>query len=69
MLVYPPCAGTSLGVTQHTVTVKAERLTDAFRRLWTTIDDMRRGGTGANTAVPDVYQWHGPKQRQRPLFD
>ena len=69
MLVYPPCAGTSLGVTQHTVTIMAERPTDAFRRLWQTMDDMRRGGTGANTAVPDVYQLHGPKQRQRALLD
>jgi hypothetical protein len=69
MLTYPPCAGTSLGTTQHTVTIMAERATDAYRRLWTTIDDMRRGGTGANTAIPDVMLWHGPKQKQRALLD
>lgn len=59
LLVYPPCAGTSLGETQHLVTVKAERPTDAFRRLWQTVDDMRRGGTGQFTATPTVYQWFG----------
>ena len=40
MLTYPPCAGTSLGTTQHTVTIMAERATDAYRRLWTTIEHM-----------------------------
>lgn len=69
MLTYPPCAGTSLGTTQHTVTIMAERATDAYRRLWQTIDDMRRGGTGAHTALPDVALWHGPVQRHRPLIE
>jgi hypothetical protein len=68
MLVYPPCQGTSLGETRHQVTIPAERSTDAYRRLWTTIDDMRRGGTGANCAVPDVHQWHGPRQLQHALI-
>jgi hypothetical protein len=68
MLVYPPCAGTSLGETCHQVTITAERPTDAYRRLWTTVDDMRKGGTGANCAVPDVYQWHGPREIQKPLI-
>ena len=60
MLTYPPCAGTSLGTTHHAIVVKAERVTDAYRRLWQIIDDMRRGGTGAHTALPDVALWHGP---------
>ena len=69
MLTYPPCAGTSLGTTQHQVTIMAERVTDAYRRLWQTIDDMRRGGTGAHCAVPDVALWHGPKPVKRALLD
>lgn len=68
MLVYPPCVGTSLGETRHQVTIMAERPTDAYRRLWTTIDDMRRGGTGADCAMPDVHQWHGPRQVQHALI-
>jgi hypothetical protein len=68
MLIYPACQGTSLGETQHTVTIMAERPTDAFRRLWQTLDDMRRGGTGANCAVPTVLQLHGPRQRKTAML-
>ena len=64
ILIYPPCQGTSLGETRHQVTIAAERPTDAFRRLWQTVDNMRQGGTGANCAVPTVLQLHGPRQRQ-----
>jgi hypothetical protein len=64
MLIYPPCEGTALGEMRHNVTIPAERPTDAFRRLWQTLDDMRWGGTGANCAVPTVLQLHGPRQRQ-----
>lgn len=69
MLTYPAVAGTSLASTSHQVTIPAERAPDAFRRLWQTIDDMRRGGTGADCACPDVALWHGPRQLQRALLD
>jgi hypothetical protein len=68
MLVYPAVAGTGLGEVRHTVTIMAERPADAYRRLFATIDDMRRGGVGADCAVPDAYQWHGPRQLQHALI-
>lgn len=69
VLTYPPVALTSLEQTVHEVTIMAERQTDAFRKLWQTIDDMRKGGTGANCAVPDVSLLHGPKQHRKALLD
>ena len=51
----------------------AERQPDAYRRLWQTIDDMRRGltpytGRYDDISVPDVYQWHGPQHLQTPMI-
>jgi hypothetical protein len=73
LLVYPAYAGSSLAETQHRTTIMAERQPDAYRRLWQTIDDMRRGltpytGRYDDISVPDVYQWHGPQHLQTPMI-
>lgn len=68
LLVYPAYAGSSLAETQHRTTIMAERHPDAYRRLWQTIDDMRRNGRYDDISVPDVYQWHGPQHLQTPMI-
>ena len=73
LLVYPAYAGSSLAETQHRTTIMAERQPDAYRRLWQTIDDMRRGltpytGRYDDISVPDVYQWHGPQHLQTTMI-